>query len=621
MLTEKDSARAFIRKLPTWQTVALLVVVAAMAGALVAVFSGPRTEPQPLDADLCPKTTEEISGSAMLLYDFVKPLSGDQASLPSNLLREIGRSMERNAELRVFSLAQAPGSPRTLLKRLCKPYANADLRVGWAWDQDNHETPPDCGNLPAQLPSDIREPATAFCNQLQSLENKIKEMVRTEWPKERNIQNAYLVEALEDMVLDLGNRPEPHAIYVVSDMMQHATWYSHLNPKWANWSHEAFAKLMAEQIWGNLNPQGTAGKQVEIFYVPRRGLTDQTQVRQIHQRFWRSYFAGSELAFHNQLTAPAYSFNPLVNVLTEAEQASQERRPLEPVLPQVREESAQPLEEERPQLERERSRQRLLDTGPTVAEASDARSEEGEEQEERKERVERVEREAHPPEPEQTRSQPPLEPTAADAADASEAQLPPEGAPRPEPERRGPPPPPPPREPNAEDGTGVGAHEAPPAPEAAESGRVAETAPATEQPGVRETSTQGQPTRAQEPAVGQPQPPATCALRPWQETGNVGPEYPRGGRMNMGSATITVRFEVDAQGATVDDEVVVVADESHAESERYLELFATAAIAAVQDWQLAFVETADEGCVKRQTDTVELKFEYSGRFYPTRNVR
>lgn len=123
----------------------------------------------------------------------------------------------------------------------------------------------------------------------------------------------------------------------------------------------------------------------------------------------------------------------------------------------------------------------------------------------------------------------------------------------------------------------------------------------------------------QERALGRA--PANCALRPWQETGNLGPDYPRGGRMNMGSATMTVRFEVDAQGATIDNEVVVVADESQSENERYFELFADAAVATVKDWQLAFIEPVEEGCARRQTGAVEFKFEYSSRFYPTRNVR
>lgn len=613
MDTEKNSAPASIRKVSVWQTTVLLVVVVATVGALSLAFSGSNTKTQSLDADLCPTDSGEISGSNMLLYDFVKPLSSDQAELPSNLLREVGRSMERNAELSVFSLADAPAYPGILLKRLCKPYANSDLRVGMAGDQDARRTLPECDSLPAQLPSEVRKSATAFCTQLQSLGNKLNAMVRTEWPADRKVQNAHLAEALHDMAIDLRDRPEaapePHAIYVVSDMMQHANWYSHLEREWSDWDYEAFAKLMAAQISGNASSRGAVGKRVEIFYIPRRGLTDQARARWVHQRFWRSYFAGSNITFHNQLTAPAYSVNSFMNALTDTEQASQERLAPERLWRQIREEPAQLQEEERSQLEPERNRQQLLNTEPTIAEASDERS---------GEMAERKEQEAPPKKQEEVSAQPLLAPSTGDAPAPDEAQPPPREAPRPQQDRIGSQPPPEPT-PEDEGGANVGDREAPPPLEATDPGRAAETADSVAQPVVPEVPAQGQSTSDQEPTLEQA--PVHCALQPWQETGNRGPDYPRGGRMNLGSATITVRFEVDAQGATVDEEVAVVVDESQSERERYFELFADAAEAAVREWQLAFVEPAEAGCVRRHTDTVEFKFEYSGRFYPTRNVR
>lgn len=617
MDTEKSSAAASIRKVSVWQTTVLLVVVVATVGALSLVFSGSDTKTQSLDADLCPTDSGEISGSNMLLYDFVKPLSSDHAELPSNLLREVGWSMERNAELSVFSLAEAAAYPGILLKRLCKPYANSDLRVGMVGNQDAHRTLPECDSLPAQLPSEVRKSATAFCAQLQSLGNKLNAMVRTEWPAERKVQNAYLAEALHDIAVDLRDRPEagpePHAIYVVSDMMQHANWYSHLEREWSDWDYEAFAKLMAAQIWGNASSRGTIGKRVEIFYIPRRGLTDQARVRWAHQRFWRSYFAGSNITFHNQLTAPAYSVNSFINALTDREQAGQERLALERLSRQVREEPAQLKEEERAQLEQKRNRQRLPNTEPTIAEASDERS---------GEMAERKEQRAPPQNQEEASAQPLSAPSTGEAAsadaDADEAQPPPREAPRPERERVSSQPPPEPT-PEPEDGADVGDREAPLSLEAPDPGRTAETADSGGQPVVQEIPAQGQLTSDQE--LASVQAPVHCALQPWQETGNRGPDYPRSGRVNMGSATITVRFEVDAQGATVDEEVAVVIDESQSERKRYFELFADAAEAAVREWQLAFVEPAQAGCVRRHTDTVEFKFEHSDRFYPTRNVR
>ena len=540
-----------------------LVLVAAMIGALVLSFSGPQTEPESRDADLCPTNAEDISGTTMLLYDFMKPLGKNQASLPSNLLWDVGLLMERNTELRVFSLTGMPDSPRTLLKRLCKPYANADLQVETA--TDTLGTLRECDDLPAQLSSDIRESATAFCGQLESLENRLDQMAPTEWPKERSVQSAYLVEALEDMRLDFHDQPQPHAIYVVSDMMQHAKWYSHLDDSRTNWSYEAFAKLMAAQIWGNLKHSDAASKRVEIFYVPRNGLTDQPQARQAHQRFWHDYFAGSETAFHNQATAPSYSFAPLMNVPTEAELVDQERLVLEQRLRQVREDSARFPEREQLPLERERSRQQLVETEQPRAEALSEADDEPSAQQEAPATEQPVVRQ---------------EPAAPMEQPAARQEV---AAPTEQPVAR------------------------------------EEVAAPPEQPVAREEPTPSQPIPIQEPVLRPP--PAACALQPWQETGNLGPDYPRGGRVNMGSATITVRFEVDAQGATVDDEVVVVDDESQSERERYFEVFAAEAVAAVQDWQLAFVEPAEEGCARPQTDSVEFKFEFSGRFYPTRNVR
>ena len=535
----------------------------------------------------------------MLLYDLKKPLNNEQASLPSNLLREVSLSMERNTELRVFSLAGTPDSPRTLLQRLCKPFANADLRIETA--EDKREVLLNCEDLPAQLPSGFGESATAFCRQLGSLGTKLDETARTGLLQQERVQNAYLVEALEDMQLDLIDRPQPHAMYIVSDMMQHAEWYSHLDEMQTDWSYETFAKLRASQIWGNLNQTGTGSMRVEIFYVPRSGLTSQPEEQQIHQRFWREYFSGSEVAFHNQLTAPAYSFAPLMAVPREAEQANQERLALEQVLRQVREESARLQEQERTRSERER--QRLLETEQPVAEAGDERS------------VEEESREAFRPEQVSVSSPPPQGPSVENGTNSGADEVPPQPEEPPGPEEQS-------NSPQEADGEVRGSastDEVPPSPEIAESLGAAEPAASTEQPPAREAPGQGQSPPEQAPVREQTS--ATCALQPWQETGNSEPDYPRGGRVNMGSATITVRFEVDAGGATVDDAVEVVVDQSQSERERYFEVFAAQAVAAVQAWQLAFVEPVEPRCVRRQVHTVQFEFKYSGRFYPTRNVR
>ena len=68
-----------------------------------------------------------------------------------------------------------------------------------------------------------------------------------------------------------------------------------------------------------------------------------------------------------------------------------------------------------------------------------------------------------------------------------------------------------------------------------------------------------------------------------------------------------------AQGATVDDEVVVVAEESRSERERYFDLFAAEAVATVKAWQFTFEESVEGACAGGQSGTISFEFEYSYR--------
>ena len=94
---------------------------------------------------------------------------------------------------------------------------------------------------------------------------------------------------------------------------------------------------------------------------------------------------------------------------------------------------------------------------------------------------------------------------------------------------------------------------------------------------------------------------------------NRSPGYPRGGRLNFGRASISVRYLIDEQGRTVDGEVSVVEGRSHADRERYLDLFAAEAVAVVRDWEFTFDESSTPGCVRRQTRTTSFEFDYSYR--------
>ena len=592
----KAHSRVSLRAQSIWRLVLPPLLVLVVVGVSILAFYRGGKDREALDADLCPAESDEISGSAVLLYDFTKPLRKDHASLPSNVLRDIGLLMERNHELRVFSLAASPDSPRTFLKRICKPYANSDLQIKTAKDQRGGLRA--CNDLPAQLPIETRESATAFCDQIEWLTGRIDRMVQTEWSRERRVQNAYLVEAMEDVLLDLSDRPQPHSIYVVSDLMQHAKWYSHLDDAWTNWSYEAFAELMAGQNWGSANGRGPAGKSVESFYIPREGLTDQPRKRQVHQNFWRDYFAGSEIAFHNQRIGPAYPFAPLMNVLTEAQQAAQERQVVEELLLQVREEqealekqrqeTLQRLEAEQAQLEEERSRLRLLEAQQAEAQVGDDQT--GDEPVEQIEAADGTVGEA--PAAEQAR-EPPSTPAGDESGENADEADPGENADEAD---------------RVEDAAVQGVVPAP-QPEPVELGRTTEPPDSTEQLADQEVLAQEAPALEQ---ASQPTP-ATCRLRLSPQSGSASPDYPRGGRMNFGSALITVRYVVDAQGATIDDEVAVVAEESQSERERYFDLFAMEALATVRGWRFTFEESVEGACATRQSGTISFEFEYSYR--------
>ena len=361
--------RSTVRRQPWWRLVLPPVMVLIVVAGVLLVFVDARRDSISLDANLCPIDADDISGSIAFLFDFSKPLDAAQSGLPSGLLNEVSLRMARNQELNLFLLTGSQSGPRTLLKRMCKPYANEDLQIEAAKDQGGAVR--DCNDLPAQLPADTREVATKFCAHLEAFAPRLDALARQDWPEERKVDNAYLIEALEDIRLELAERPEPLVIYVFSDMMQHADWYSHLDQDWSQWSHEEFAELMASQNWAIGDRLSVADWRVEVFYLPRRGLTDQPRVREVHQRFWREYFAGVELAFHVQAPGPPYSAVPLMNVLTEAEIAAQEREVVERLLREVREEQ-QELErqreetrrrllEEQERLEQERDRLRLAE--------------------------------------------------------------------------------------------------------------------------------------------------------------------------------------------------------------------------------------------------------------------
>ena len=105
-------------------------------------------------------------------------------------------------------------------------------------------------------------------------------------------------------------------------------------------------------------------------------------------------------------------------------------------------------------------------------------------------------------------------------------------------------------------------------------------------------------------------PPAPCPLVIPSDPAALRPEYPNLGRENYGDAEITVRYEIDELGQTVDEDVAVVREKSSAQRSRYFNEFAKAAIAEVRGWSFEFVEADDSPCTKRRTTETVFRFVY-----------
>ena len=332
------------------------VFVLVGLAVLLPVFDEPTSPEISRDGDLCPVDRESITGSAMFLFDFTKPLDLGQATLPGNLLREVTETLERNTELQVFSLTGSPQAPLLLLKRLCKTHDSADIQHVQQQEQKKQRLMIEAGCDNVSVRSvDAQQFATPFCAARDLLQDGLDSLANRQWPDEEVVSNAYLVEAFEDIQLDFAARPGPHRLYVFSDMLQHAPWYSHLELDWMDWSYDEFAKLLESHNWAFSQRTDGPKMQVEVFYVPRGDRTDQLSARNIHQDFWRNYFASARIAFRDQPSMPSYGAAPLMNIPTETEVAAQERAAIEQVLVEIRREQGE-LEQERREFDAERQR-------------------------------------------------------------------------------------------------------------------------------------------------------------------------------------------------------------------------------------------------------------------------
>ena len=530
-----------------------VLVLLAVLG-LMLFIDAPRDDVA-VEQDLCPSRVDDIAERAVFLLDLRKPLGAEHVSLPGDLLREISMDLDANAELRVFALAGAAAAPRVALDSTCKPYDSAGSTVA---DTGRRQ---DCDDLPTSLPATIRDQAGRFCAWRDALRGRLEELVTRQL--ETPVANAYLVEAIEDTILEFAEFSGRRSLYIFSDMMQHATWYSqpesgveYGDSGGPRDPHTSLVPL----------PRAVDDLRVKIFYVPRRGVTEDPVIRTDHKNFWRDYFAdfsGSEILFEDQPVMTAYAVESLASDPTEIELAAREREQLRLEREQIEFALAE-VEKERVALETARRQ---------AADARQAREAELRAQQELA-RTREAERQAEQRrlEAEQRR----LEDERAEIARRVEEQ-------RSQASAR--------QEPVAAPSPAITAPEEPAVP----AEKVPDVARTVPQPTVFEAS-DGQPQTSDAPCRAQLKPRFAAGVD----------FYPGGRRVNYGGAVIAVRYALNAEGETVDDETAVVDDSSNATRPRYLEALARDTVELVRGWEFAF--TGEDGCVQPKVQTAVFRY-------------
>ena len=346
--------------------IALLVAIAAL-GALIPLVGPGDPQRADLDDDLCPPRAA-ITASATFLVDG-KPLDEPYRTLPGNLLRDAARELGAHAELRVIGGVPDVDTPWRELGRVCKPYDNADLQVDQAKDQRAGDR--DCEDVPAQLPVAVRDAARLFCDRRDALAARADAFAADARP---TVDAAYLVEVLEETVLDLRERPAPRRLFVLSDMVQHAPWYSHLALGWRSWHFDDFADRREARDRMNGPRPAVDGLDVTVYVVPRLGMTDPPQAKRALLRFWHDYFDGARVSFSEQPMMSSYPASAADGIGTAEERS---RLILERMQARVAEERKDLEREARRLAEREAElvrREQALErgTGPTAADGEDA---------------------------------------------------------------------------------------------------------------------------------------------------------------------------------------------------------------------------------------------------------
>lgn len=616
----------------------LIVLPVLLMVGVTAIMLGERFgDASTLDGDLC-RATGSIEGHAVFLMDLRKPLGYAHQSLPGALLRDVTLDLEAGTELRVHSLSDDLAMPTRLVGRLCKPYGNTELNAPGGAGQLGVAR--DCDDLPSGLDDGVRDRAVRFCALRRDLRRRIDAIARR--PNDGPVSSAYLMEAIEDTSLALADRVGQRALYVFSDMMQHAAWYSHPELGEDGWSFEDFTDLRHDESTLVGETARTAGMRVQVFYAPRRALTDEPSTELAHKRFWQSYFAANRLTFKNVAVLPTYEVEPRMSNLPEAARLERQRRDYQRRR-QRAEAALRELQEELSELHDQRD----LATTQVPGQALEPESADPEPSPEQ----------VVDPEGPEVRDMTP--PPVADVAPRVVQQEPPPPEPvvDPAPQRLEGPvadtgsPPGQPTESPAETSTALGQ---PPEPLPAEP-ETALAQPA-EQPPVETETALAQPAEpppaepaippvqpaesladdarpAASPPPAEPQPvspglpaepsgsladspPALaaeqspCAMRPKRRTVDF---YPGGHRVNYGAAEIVVRYIIDDEGRTEDDSVLIVEEESSATRPRYFDLFAETALTEIEKREFEFVDVGGT-CRKRQEIKTKLVFQFSRSF-------
>ncbi len=542
-------------------------LLALLVVSWLALFMGTPSDELSLDADLdsdlCPSREGDIPERAVFLLDLRKPLDVGQTSLPAALLREMTMELDANTELQVFAVTGTSAAPRRLLDHACKPYDNAELGV------DGAAVAPDCNDIPSALPTSVRERASRFCEWRSRLRGRLEELAIQQ--RDQPVANAFLVEAIEDTVLDFAEFSGRRSLYIFSDMMQYATWHSQTE---GIVEHIAFVEPRQVGTSFAPPPRIVDDLRVTIFYLPRRGVTEDSQTRIDHKDFWRDYFAdfaGTDIEFEDQPVMSAYEAESLATEPTEIELLAREREQLRLEQEEI-ERALAAVERERTALETARQ---LAAEEREAREAQLRRQEELARARESEREVERQRLEA-----ERIRLQEERSEVERRLVAGTLAAQPAEDAVA--------------RESNLEPRESPVASISPPRSILARS---------VDPDAGEETAERAVPHSSVDssaPGI------AHCATQLKPEFATAGDFYPGNRRVNYGGAVITIRYALDTEGETVDDETTVVVESSNATRSRFLDALVQDTVELVRSWEFAY--TQGDACERSQVQTAVFRY-------------